>query len=375
LTQAFPALKVAGSVRQAFDLRRLVIAAVGLVALEAGWSLLDRMVPSAAETTPDVIASSVPAIRFADPGLWSWATVEALATRLTEPARLLASSIVALVDPKSGWSPMTHALLSLVWLIVVWAICGGAIARIGVVHVAALRSTSIAAAIRFALTRAGSLILAPLCPLVGVVFCALIGAACGALYRLPWAGPALAGITLVIPLAAGLIAMLLLIGLFAGWPLFQAAIASGAEDAMDACSRVFGYLNQRLAPYAALVAFSALLGLFGLALIDFAAAAVIQLTHWSLGLTAPAALLAPLFGSGPVPATGFADGVHSFWLGLVRLIADGWVYSFFWTAAANIYLWLRYDVDGTPWTETEPSAVPIPEGRALSQVTDQPSAR
>ena len=47
---------------------------------------------------------------------------------------------------------------------------------------------------------------------------------------------------------------LLVAGLAAGWPLLQAATAGGAEDALDALSRIFGYLNQRLGSYAALVA-------------------------------------------------------------------------------------------------------------------------
>ncbi len=38
---------------------------------------------------------------------------------------------------------------------------------------------------------------------------------------------------------------LFMAGLVAGWPLLQAATAGGAEDALDALSRIFGYLNQR----------------------------------------------------------------------------------------------------------------------------------
>ena len=33
----------------------------------------------------------------------------------------------------------------------------------------------------------------------------------------------------------------------------------------------------------------------------------------------------------------------------VPLVAHSWVYSYFWTAAAIVYLLLRQDVDGTPW--------------------------
>ena len=40
-----------------------------------------------------------------------------------------------------------HAFLSLIWLIVVWGICGGAIARIAIVQVAEMRQTSVVDAI------------------------------------------------------------------------------------------------------------------------------------------------------------------------------------------------------------------------------------
>ena len=49
----------------------------------------------------------------------------------------------------------------------------------------------------------------------------------------------------------GLVMTLLVAGLVAGWPLLHAAMAGGAEDALDALSRTFGYLNQRLGPFIA----------------------------------------------------------------------------------------------------------------------------
>ena len=48
-----------------------------------------------------------------------------------------------------------------------------------------------------------------------------------------------------------------------------------------------------------------------------------------------------------------AGSAHMFWLGWVVILAKSWIYSFFWTAAALVYLWLRQDVDGTPWSECD----------------------
>ena len=144
---------------------------------------------------------------------------------------------------------MLHALLSLIWLFVVWGICGGAIARIAIVQVAAMRQTTVIEALRFARRNAGPLILAPLCPLLGVAF--LRRDRCLVRTALPAArGRARSGRhRSVVPLAAGLVMTLLLAGLLGGWPLLQAATAGGAEDALDALSRIFGYLNQRLGSY------------------------------------------------------------------------------------------------------------------------------
>jgi len=59
------------------------------------------------------------------------------------------------------------------------------------------------------------------------------------------------------------------------------------------------------------------------------------------------------------PAGAMAAATHAFWLEAVRLVAHGWIYSFFWTAAALLYLWLRHDVDGTPWSELEPARMDV----------------
>ena len=173
LTRLFPALRLVGAIRQAFDLRKLLIAALGLALLQPGWTLLDRLVPAAAGTTPDLFSPSVAVKSVSEPDFWSWETVSGLHFRLSEPVRLLAAPLFALVEPGARWGRMIHALLSVIWLIAVWGICGGAISRIAIVRAATTRQTRSIDALRFALANAGPLILAPLCPLFGIAFCAL----------------------------------------------------------------------------------------------------------------------------------------------------------------------------------------------------------
>jgi hypothetical protein len=248
---------------------------------------------------------------------------------------------------------MVCALLSLIWVIVVWGVCGGAIARIAVVQVASLRQTGVAEALRFSLKSAGFLIVAALCPLLVLGICAAVAAAFGALYRLPVAGPALAGGALIVPLVIGVVMVLFVAGLVAGWPLLHAAVAAGALDALDAVSRTFGYLNQRIGPFVALLIFVWVEGIVGLFLMDLLLAGVFRVTEWGLGLTAPHGLVPAFLGGSGSPKGAVAAASHAFWVGALRLLAHGWTYSFYWTAAALLYLWLRHDVDGTPWTEIE----------------------
>jgi len=358
LARLFPGLRLVGAIRLAFDPRKLLIAALGLALLQAGWSVIDGLFPASAAPTPDVREAVGPG-SLEIGAVWSWETPAALHFRLSEPVRLLTTPLFALLDPRSRWGTMLHALLSVIWLMIIWGTCGGAISRIAIVQVASLRQTGIGEAIRFALRSAGHLIVPSLCPLLGLAICAVVTAAFGLLYRLPVAGPTLAGAVLAVPLAVGLVMVLLVAGLVAGWPLMHAAVAAGAEDGLDAFSRTFGYLNQRIGPFVALLVFVWLEGLIGLQLVDLFAAGVIRLTHWGLGLTAPEGPVAVLFGGMGAPAGAMAAATHAFWLEAVRLVAHGWIYSFFWTAAALLYLWLRHDVDGTPWSELEPARMDV----------------
>jgi hypothetical protein len=353
LRRLFPGHRLFAAVRLAFDFRKLVIAAMGLSLLQLGWLILDQVSPGSAVVVPDVFAAATanagagPDTGFSDP-------LAGLSWRLSEPMRALLSPLAAFHDPASSWRTMLRALVSLLWLFVVWGIFGGAISRIAVLQAAQMRQTGVAEALRFAARSAGSLILAPCCPVLALVFCAAIAAAFGLVYWVPFVGPALSGILLILPLGMSLVMALLAAGLIAGWPLMQAAVAAGAEDALDALSRTFSYLNQRIGAFAAAVGLVWLLGLAGLFLVDLLADGVLRLTRWGLGLTAPAAQIAAYFDGSAAPAGAVAAVFHAFWLGLVRLVAHGWIYSFYWTAAALVYLWLRQQVDGTPWQETEP---------------------
>jgi hypothetical protein len=190
------------------------------------------------------------------------------------------------------------------------------------------------------LRKSGPLIGAPLTPMLAV---ALLAAACacfGLLYRLPSpVGGFLATVFGFVPLLLGLVMAIILVGLAIGWPLMHATIAAEGEDAADALSRSYSYVNQRLARYAAHAVLSLAIGAVALLGVVVFARIVLGLTDWGVSLGAP----------NLDRLDEWALSGRIFWSRVVGLLVLAWVYSYFWSAASIIYLILRRDVDGTPW--------------------------
>lgn len=280
---------------------------------------------------------------------WLWSRPRGL----VEPAVALMRPFFALfaTGPGSGGWGFPQAFLASIWAAVVWGLIGGAISRVAAVEAGTGGRIGIATALRFSIRKAVGFVGSPLCPLIAV---GLFGALCGLfglLYQIPGGvGATIAGVLAFLPLLAGLVMTLILAGLAAGWPLMIASVAVEGEDAFDALSRTYAYVFQRPARYAAFLAWAWLVGTLGLVVVSLFAKAVPHLTEWGLAFGAPDALLDDLF-HGQRPANDPAAATHRFWLGVIDLLARGWIYAFFWTAATQIYLLLRRDVDGTPTGE------------------------
>jgi hypothetical protein len=142
---------------------------------------------------------------------------------------------------------------------------------------------------------------------------------------------------------------LILAGLAAGWPLMHAAVAAESQDGFDALSRSYAYVYQRPGRYAAYLALSWLIGLAGLVVVGLVSHSAVSLAEWALSWTAPAEPLGTLFQTGALADSRPSIMLHAFWLGVVSVLAHGWVYAYFWSASALVYLLIRHDVDGTEW--------------------------
>ncbi len=320
----------------ATDSKKLILAALGLLAMASGWSALDWVfggpVLALARVEPGSLGSGFPEPMESAP--------RELGIRVSEPFRAVVTPFFLLFQRPESVGVWFRTTLIALWAIAVWGTFGGAIARIAVVQAACDRRIGLGSAIRFALGKSASMIGAPLIPMLAV---AIFAGACGLfglLYRIPWGiGATLGSLLGFVPLVLSLVMILILAGLAVGWPLMIATVAAEGEDAPDALSRSYSYVNQRLARYAAHVVGAGAIGAIGLAVAILFARAVVVLASWGVALGAP----------DPLPSTDLSDSLQGFWLWVVGLLVHGWVYSYFWSAVSIIYLILRRDVNGSPW--------------------------
>jgi len=334
--RSFAVAPLVRAVGIASDPKKLILATIGLIAMMAGWSALDRASGSPpldfAKVEPP---ATIEALDTLGPGSFA-----AFARLVSEPARVVVVPFADLFSREGGARSRGRSAFKGLWALIVWGIAGGAIARIAVVRAAGGPGVGLVTAARFALGRAVSLIAAPLTPLLVVALLATCSAGFGLLYRIPrGVGPAIATALGFLPLIAGLLMALILLGLAFGWPLMIATVAAEGEDAPDALSRSYSYVNQRLPRYAVHAAIAWGIGVVGLVAAIAFARVVLGLAGWGVGLGAP---------DYPDSIRVVADS-RAFWTGLVGWLVHGWIYSYFWSAASILYLILRRDVDGTEW--------------------------
>lgn len=363
----FPWVRVFRGVGVSIDARKILLAMLGLVAYSLGRDGIDRLLPPAvgrpSPMHPRLIEPPDRTSPWSGYGLMP--DLASVAWRLAEPARTLVDPFVGFFAIGNDGIAFLRASLAALWGAVVWGIIGGAIARMAVVQVVRTDRIGLGEALRFARGKWPSLVGTPLTPLLGVAFLASACAVFGLLYRLPGTvGPTVAGVFTIFPLLAGLVMTIVLISLAVSWPLMHATIAAEGEDGFDALSRSFAYVHQRPGRYAAYVALAWLLGIFGWVVVDLFARTTIHMAHWALGFGAPDAVLAALFRGAKAGVAPASRGAHAFWLSAVGLAAHAWIYAYFWTSAAIIYLVLRQDVDGTPW-----HVIAVPERKPFEFAT------
>jgi hypothetical protein len=150
-----------------------------------------------------------------------------------------------------GWAlsqrPVYFILLGL-WGAFVWAVLGGAIARIAAVEIARQEKISIRNALRFSLAKMVSFASAPIMPVVIVVGFALALALLGWLTEVSYVGPVVMvviSVAFVLVIILSVMLVLALLGTVFGFGLMYPTISVEGSDSFDAISRSFSYVYAR----------------------------------------------------------------------------------------------------------------------------------
>jgi hypothetical protein len=238
--------------------------------------------------------------------------------------------------------------------VAVWAFFGGAITRSAALQLATRQTDRPMTTLRFAAVRWRYFFMAPLIPLIGVAIVTVLMAIPSVLLRVG-VGTVLVGV-LVWPLLllGGLAIAWVLVGLALGWPLLWAHLSVEGGDSLDPLSPMYGYLFRRPLNYLFYVGVAAVLGALGWLVVGYFAAGTIAATYWAASWTGGEAGTLSIAGGHVEGAVSVGAHVIRFWVQCVKLVAVGFLYSYFWTASTAIYLLLRYDVDQKEMDEVLP---------------------
>lgn len=402
LREVFPWIHLFRGFRIALDPKKILLGALGAFLMSTGWWLVARMVQEEAPPEPPLVAEGkensatdeelqeyrLRALRYAaleDAKRFPWqppapGSPDVYRSPFSDPGNVGGfSSLFLVLEPlqrlvfpvKLMFQSTSATLVGMVltaWTLLVWALCGGAITRIAAVQVAREGQVGLFDAVRFVLGRYVSYVGAPILPFLGVVIVVALCLLGGLLTWIPFLD-VLMGVLWFLPLLAGLVMTLALLGLALGWPLMYAAISAEATESFDSLSRSYSYVLERPWHYlfyavVALVYGGVLTTLavtVGYLVVDLSQYAV----SWGGGNTNLQLLYAyvpvaggwradfgPGMGMSEPTGTTFVTAVFvGIWTHVVFLALVGFTYSYFWSAATIIYFLLRQDVDETEFEE------------------------
>lgn len=261
--------------------------------------------------------------------------------------RQLRAPFRQLFERRLGITGLAFLLCCCVWAAGVWALFGGAITRRAALQLGREENLGLRAALRYAAGKWRSYFAAPLLPLVGILIFSCPVLVLGLMMRVDL-GLFLSAVVWPIALIPSLLMALLLLALLFGWPLMWPTISTESTDSFDALSRSWSYVYHRPLHYLFYAAVVTVLGGLGWLFVAYFAEWVAYLSVWAASWTAGNERMDQVFDGGSLGTLGrWGANLLYFWHGCVRLLALGFVYSYFWTAATGIYLLLRRDDDGT----------------------------
>jgi hypothetical protein len=273
---------------------------------------------------------------------WKWTT---------EPFRRLLNA--------GGFRRWIGLFLDAAWTIVVWALFGGAIARLATVYISYGEAIGPIHALKSAARRWSSFAGAPAFALVALLLLAIPLMLAGLLVRVDVLA-VLIGLVWFLVLLGGFIIALVGIGLALGWPLMAATVAVERTDAFDGVSRAYAYVYQRPLRAFLLVLFAGLLGLLAQAVVNVVVGTTLDATEWAVSVGAGPDRAMDLFNRQlDAPQSQWSSTsrtaarlVH-FWSAGFAAIALAFSLAYLWSAAVGIYLLLRREIDATDVSEVK----------------------
>ena len=295
---------------------------------------------------PDTLEAHIP------PLVASWLPRETSA--LVQPFLALAEPIRRLLRYETSLNETAYYLFGALWSLAVWAFVGGYLTRRSVLELGREQPADVVEVCQFAVHRYPWYFLSPLYPLLGVAVLALLFIPVGWLMRLD-VGFFIVAIGWFLAIFAGLAATWLLTGLLFGWPLMWCVLSSEREgDPFEAFSRSYSYVYGKPLHYLFYVVVAAAFGALCYTVVNSAGQMVVEFGFWAASWGAGGARMGQIHDLVYLPAANPASAsstlrtgasIMTFWIGLVDIVVRGFAYSFFWSAAAAIYLLLRKDVD------------------------------
>jgi hypothetical protein len=333
------------------------------------------------------------------------------APNLIEPLLKFLTPVFYLFENRANFWVRIYLLLLIVWFLAVWAFFGGVITRMAILQLAGKEGGGVKEAIAYVRTRYLSYLLSPLVPLGLIGFMVICCMLFGILHWIPGLGDLIDGLFWWLPLLAGLVMTLLLVGMV-GYPMMYTTLSAEGSDTFDALSRSYNYVYESPWSYVwyafVAIVYGAVLTLFvvtvGSLTVFFAKWGVSNFPTWgtdrspeylfiyspeSLGWRkllvegSPAAIDDRGHAVDQVAYDKYMDsygwwnhmgaGLTSFWVTLVFLMVIGFGYSYFWTASSQIYLLMRKKVDETEMDEVylEEEAPEVPASQ--TPVTPSPA--
>lgn len=386
--EVFPWLLLVRVFRLATDVRLLLLGTCGILATAAGWwgigwafsgtkdKDLSRLLASY-QSVPWTTSSKndaegaraagspfLPSLQpgtLADPPRW-----EAFPTNpLLAPWQQLSSPFRQILARRGSFGDLSHVGLAFLlccalWACAVWALFGGAITRMAAMVLGREEKIGVRQALAFARSRWWAYFSAPLLPLLGLLLASVPMLLAGLMMRAD-VGILIASIGWPLILVFSVLATIFLVAVTFGWPLMWCTVSVEGRDSFDALNRCYSYVYHRPLEYLFYIAVATVLGALGGLVVYYFAEAVIYLPNWVASWASGGERMDRIVGFSGRFSSSAQTGLNllGVWNGLVRLIALGYVYSYFWSAFTAIYLLVRRDEDGTELDE-----VFVPEKQA-----------